>query len=1349
MLPQEEKNKKHVNGLAQGPVIMYLDSLLLLTDTKEMRKIANTMDKTSLPQANHLKVSDLAKIARAHMKRDRKARPDDYEFGKIQTWKGTAERIFYASTASTSSSIHQIAREHRKQQQHQHTTKLLPPPPKRWREPRVDTSGSRERNKSISTLLEERFQRIKKLLEKVLHEAEQLPADIVCTRYLTDNATLQTLEQADPAASSRLADANHTNEIIATKEPRERRKIKKEEDEERKRRTKSRDMGIDKKKIKRQKQECTNSTPGQDELQQQDGVNNPKNKNERNKQSNLTTDNATTTTTPTQAQDTIDVRTSEEAQLENNQVSSPANQMQEADPQSTVSITNDKEEENNEEEVSQALQDQEITRVEIEPHSEPQTDEGVTEQEVCVQEISSATTLQITITSIKEKAQDIPADEKLETVIPDKEIVDAGTNNPVINTEETNEYVDLEDQEATQPKETGKHTELQTTTSEEEEEASESTGIDIEQEKQEDNTRQGETVVLAVDSPATPEKEAQEAQESTNNQDHQTQPEEPNEQPEHSEEASEQKEATKEGQHVLQTADINVTEDQAPKYSLTEKHAAETAAATMTEKLQDKNDGSGDELQKKEQEDDQKPPLNEEQAQQSAAATRIVAETTKVATIEELQDKNHDSDDEHQKKEQEDPQETTLNKERVEQSASPTTAQQKHEEGDHGDTTNQANTQILPEKELETIKENLTPSYDANSPGREVSANQVETEKQDGKDHQQDMTVDKEKHDAKKITDDSNEDGAETEQKGTMQKEHNMPQEAEGEQERNNSGQGISSSIEAGTMEKGGKDSDSVNKAIEDLYNAVCKPWTQREMDELFITTDKFDVNLGHIAESFKFLLPCSLRGFEKDEIISHYFTITVNMQKQRFELLDSSTAYPGTIEFFNNVTSKLMKIWKHVSTELQLSQKNIDHFKKVKLQVPLQEDETMDCAFYMYMNLKHYSNDGTAATLEPEQYEVDMEEKEMQQIECCILEEFPPNPEPKEHIMHATTTKEHEVIDISSKRKEIMDVSSHAVAQESCTDHEEKDPPIEPDQPPPDDKIPHHAEEETDEQNINSNITSTEQLEQTGTDLKEDDRSNDVPNTQEQMGHTFDEIKTAMIYQEDFEFNRNATPYLTSLQQESGEHSMGQSSKNSSDKKISVKKRTIVLGVKTGEEEGLAEFNEDEALKQFAPLVTGKELLKKKLIMIHHNTAKHYTLYVLNKYTSSIDILDSLNYRHRGGKNTWKTHHKDHPELVPRIKEVFNAILEQTMNPKKTRWQIHTVQDVPVVEKGESPFAVLKLAFLYNGEKFVEDLEDLTDEVEDWRAEAMYILLSSEMNQVKASEMGDEISKIFSKNED
>ena len=83
--------------------------------------------------------------------------------------------------------------------------------------------------------------------------------------------------------------------------------------------------------------------------------------------------------------------------------------------------------------VSESLQDQETTP----------TDEGVTEQEVCAQEISSATTLQITITSTKEKAQDIPADEKQEPVIPDKETVDAGTNNPVINTEVKNQQQTL------------------------------------------------------------------------------------------------------------------------------------------------------------------------------------------------------------------------------------------------------------------------------------------------------------------------------------------------------------------------------------------------------------------------------------------------------------------------------------------------------------------------------------------------------------------------------------------------------------------------------------------------------------------------------------------------------------------------------------------------------------------------------------------------------------------------------------------------------------------------------------------------------------------------------------------
>ena len=39
------------------------------------------------------------------------------------------------------------------------------------------------------------------------------------------------------------------------------------------------------------------------------------------------------------------------------------------------------------------------------------------------------------------------------------------------------------------------------------------------------------------------------------------------------------------------------------------------------------------------------------------------------------------------------------------------------------------------------------------------------------------------------------------------------------------------------------------------------------------------------------------------------------------------------------------------------------------------------------------------------------------------------------------------------------------------------------------------------------------------------------------------------------------------------------------------------MLGVKTVDEGGLAKFNEEEALKEFVPLITGKELLKKKLL--------------------------------------------------------------------------------------------------------------------------------------------------------
>ncbi|KAI5018311.1 hypothetical protein ZWY2020_043199 [Hordeum vulgare] len=79
----EKGNKDHLYGLAQGPVVMYLDSLLL-PNTREMNRIAKKMNNSSTPRANYLDEKDLKKIAKEDMKKDGKGRPDDYEFGKTK-----------------------------------------------------------------------------------------------------------------------------------------------------------------------------------------------------------------------------------------------------------------------------------------------------------------------------------------------------------------------------------------------------------------------------------------------------------------------------------------------------------------------------------------------------------------------------------------------------------------------------------------------------------------------------------------------------------------------------------------------------------------------------------------------------------------------------------------------------------------------------------------------------------------------------------------------------------------------------------------------------------------------------------------------------------------------------------------------------------------------------------------------------------------------------------------------------------------------------------------------------------------------------------------------------------------
>ena len=77
---------------------------------------------------------------------------------------------------------------------------------------------------------------------------------------------------------------------------------------------------------------------------------------------------------------------------------------------------------------------------------------------------------------------------------------------------------------------------------------------------------------------------------------------------------------------------------------------------------------------------------------------------------------------------------------------------------------------------------------------------------------------------------------------------------------------------------------------------------------------------------------------------LGHFFVISVNKEKHRFELLDSTESDNDTLEYFVDVTSKIKKIWKAANKRLQEKDPNahlipssIDHFERKILKVPQQ----------------------------------------------------------------------------------------------------------------------------------------------------------------------------------------------------------------------------------------------------------------------------------------------------------------------------------------------------------------------------------------------------------------------------
>ncbi|KAI4975958.1 hypothetical protein ZWY2020_049565 [Hordeum vulgare] len=203
-------NKDHLYGLAQGPVIMYLDSLLL-PNTREMNMIAKKMNNSSTPRANYLDEKDLKKIAKEDMKKDGKGRPNDYEFGKIETWKGTDDRIFFmahVNAASPSTSLQVVPGESRRRGKQ--ATKLLMDAPKLMCERVSSIRTISEPEIITSRKSEEAFKRISKMLEQVLVEATQLPA----LRQINLAGCTDDEANYDELARQRLAD--HTQSLIAT-----------------------------------------------------------------------------------------------------------------------------------------------------------------------------------------------------------------------------------------------------------------------------------------------------------------------------------------------------------------------------------------------------------------------------------------------------------------------------------------------------------------------------------------------------------------------------------------------------------------------------------------------------------------------------------------------------------------------------------------------------------------------------------------------------------------------------------------------------------------------------------------------------------------------------------------------------------------------------------------------------------------------------------------------------------------------------------------------------------------------------------------------------------------------------
>ncbi|KAM0908765.1 hypothetical protein ACQ4PT_015247 [Festuca glaucescens] len=160
------------------------------------------------------------------------------------------------------------------------------------------------------------------------------------------------------------------------------------------------------------------------------------------------------------------------------------------------------------------------------------------------------------------------------------------------------------------------------------------------------------------------------------------------------------------------------------------------------------------------------------------------------------------------------------------------------------------------------------------------------------------------------------------------------------------------------------------SKCLHERLNKLTKkPEELSYWNQKFIRYGEMDVTIGEVADSFEdgapiktnimtimIKIPCFEEGDEECPV-GHYFVMSVNLKRKRFELLDSLGG-GGAEQHFVNMADVFKEIWKEAYRQSngELSPGNLDDFSYEKPKVIPLQGETLNCGVYMMMFLMFWN---------------------------------------------------------------------------------------------------------------------------------------------------------------------------------------------------------------------------------------------------------------------------------------------------------------------------------------------------------------------------------------------------------